>query len=142
MQQIREAGNTDSYSINSLSPDLGYSTTTQETADKRIENILKSKVDHLWVFEADNQIKGWIHLFTANRIASAPFAEIGGLVVSSKCRREGVGRRLVEYARQWAATNNLKIRVRCNAKRTDTHIFYKSVGFSSIKSQHIFEASL
>ena len=142
MAQIREAKKTDSEGINLLSLDLGYDIVSQEVANNRIVEILKSEIDNLWVFEEKNQIKGWIHLFIDNRVASSSFAEIGGLIVSSNNRREGIGKRLVEFAMQWAKANNLKIRVRCNAKRTDSHIFYKSVGFSSTKSQYIFEASL
>ncbi|NNG00406.1 MAG: GNAT family N-acetyltransferase [Desulfobacteraceae bacterium] len=79
---------------------------TRDVAEKRINDILESKTDHLWVFKADNQIKRWIHLFGANRVASDSFAEIGGLVVRSDCRREGIGRKLVERAMQWAETNH------------------------------------
>ncbi len=142
MTQIREAKKTDSKAISKLSLGLGYDIVSQEMAENRIGEILKSTNDNLWVFEEDQQIKGWIHLFLANRVASSSFAEIGGLIVSSNNRIEGIGKRLVEYAIQWAKANNLKIRVRCNEKRADSHIFYKSVGFSTKKLQHVFEASL
>jgi len=142
MSRIREATRNDSESINRLSQDLGYDIVSQSVAEERIKKIIESKIDYLWVFEDDNQIIGWIHIFLAQRVASASFVEIGGLVVASNYRRQGVGKRLVEYAVLWAKTRNLKIRVRCNEQRTDTQIFYESVGFSSTKTQHVFEISL
>ena len=142
MTKIREAKLTDSETINKLSIDLGYDIAPQEIADQRIGEILKSEIDNLWVYNENNQIKGWIHFFLANRVASSSFVEIGGLVVSSNCRKRGIGKQLVEHAMEWARTKNLKIRVRCNSKRNETHIFYNAIGFSNTKSQHIFEAKL
>ena len=142
MSKIREAKQTDSEAINKLSTDLGYDIVPQVIADQRISEILKSETDKLWIYKEENQIKGWIHIFVANRVASSSFTEIGGLVVSSNCRRKGIGKRLVAYAAKWSKVNKLKIRVRCNTKRTETHLFYKSVGFLNTKSQHVFESKL
>ncbi len=142
MSQISEAQKTDCEAIIELSLGLGYDTVSQEVAIGRINEILKSEIDNLWVYKEGDQIMGWIHVFKAKRVASASFAEIGGLVVSPIYRRQGVGKRLVEYALQWAKANNLKTRVRCNTKRSDTHNFYRAIGFSISKSQHIFEAGL
>ena len=142
MTKIREAKQVDSKAINIISIDLGYDIAPYDIADQRINNILKSKIDKLWVYSEDNQIKGWIHVFIANRVASSSFAEIGGLVVSSHFRRKGIGKHLAEHAMEWANINKLKIRVRCNTKRAETHLFYKAVGFSEIKSQHILESGI
>jgi len=139
MSHIRRANQTDSEIINQLSAGLGYDHVSRDIADKRLRKILKSDVDYLWVYEDDNQIRGWIHLFTALRVASSSFSEIGGLVVSENYRRKGIGQSLVHHAIKWAKLNNLKIRVRCNANREETHIFYKSIGMTQLKSQLIFE---
>ncbi|MCP3922166.1 MAG: GNAT family N-acetyltransferase [Desulfobacterales bacterium] len=138
MQQIREAIEKDFGDINSLINDLGY-TAPSEEAEKRLSRIMESNLDKLWIFEDDNQIKGWIHLFITNRVSSSSFAEIGGLVVAKNYRRKKAGKHLVEKAMEWAETKGLKIRVRCNIKRDETHTFYKSLGFSTKKSQHLFE---
>lgn len=139
--KIREAEKSDFYEINLLSEELGYEKVTQLEAEKRLAVILKSENDKLWVYEDNNRIKGWIHAFIARRAASDSFAEIGGLVVSSDFRRKGIGKALVETSMEWAKSNKIKIRVRCNSKRSDTHVFYRSIGFDQIKSQHVFEIS-
>ena len=90
-------------------------------------------------FFEDGLIKGWVHVFIANRVASSPFLEIGGLAVSSEFRREGIGRELVNYALKWANERNLKTRVRCNSKRMNAHDFYLAMGFTKAKEQYIFE---
>jgi len=139
---IRDAKPADMPAINRLSAELGYALAPQDVAGQRVADILGSEVDHLWVFEADNHIKGWIHLFVARRVASPPFAEIGGLVVSSDCRGKGIGRSLVTYAKAWAKTQGLIIRVRCNIKRNDAHLFYQKMGLSPKKKQIVFEADI
>jgi len=139
---IRDAKSTDVTEINKLSEALGYGDVTIEAAAYRLNTIINSSADKLWVYEDHNQLIGWIHLFVANRVASPSFVEIGGLVVSSDFRGSGIGRSLVEEAANWAKSKDLKIRVRCNVKRTETHKFYEAIGFKSTKSQHVFEGSL
>ena len=139
MPAVREAKIDDARAINELSRHLGYKPLTDNVLTDNLEAILTSKSDKLWIFEKENQILGWIHAFSANRVASAAFIEIGGMVVSPDARREGIGRRLVEQAKQWACERKQNLRVRCNIKREETHKFYESVGFVLSKSQNIFE---
>ncbi len=142
MSEIREATRNDSEAIIRLSKNLGYHAVSQSVAEERVNIIIESKIDNLWVFKDDNQTFGWIHTFLAQRVASAPFIEIGGLAVASDYRRQGVGKRLVENVVLWAKTYNLKTRVRCSEQRTDTHLFYKSLGFQNTKTQNVFEISI
>lgn len=139
MQQIREAVESDAAAINALNHDLGYDMGSQEEAVSRIKKIIVSEFDQLWVFEENTKILGWIHCFIAVRAASPPFAEIGGLVVSAEYRRKGIGKQLVEVARRWARTKDLKLRVRSNMERKESHHFYHQLGFSKIKTQHVYE---
>ena len=139
MPAVREAKIDDARVINKLSRHLGYKPLTDNVLTNNLETILTSKSDKLWIFEKENQILGWIHAFSANRVASAAFIEISGMVVSPDARREGIGRRLVHQAKQWAGEQKQNLRVRCNVKREETHKFYESVGFVLSKSQNIFE---
>lgn len=135
---IRKAVLADAIAINTISKELGYTTQSNDLTKNRIKIILESTVDELFVFE-DEQIKGWIHFFIANRVASSAFLEIGGLCVSSEFRREGVGRELINHALKWANSRELKTRVRCNSKRMIAHEFYLAAGFTKLKEQYIFE---
>ena len=136
MLSLRLAHIDDSASLNSVSADLGYDGLSDDEASRCLQNILNSKTDFVYVAESGGSIVGWIHVFYANRLASKGFYEIGGLVVSKNHRRDGIGKALVEYARQqhpgvW--------RVRCNSARSDAHGFYENIGFQKSKTQYVFE---
>ena len=75
----------------------------------------------------------------AKRIASASFVEIGGIVVDSDIRNKGIGKALIVEAKNWAVAKNIKLRVRCDSRREDTHRFYTSTGFKKLKNQDVFE---
>lgn len=135
---IRQAVIDDLNEIRTVSKELGYKDVSLDTAKYRLKTIIESDVDEIAVYD-DQQVKGWIHFFVANRVASPSFVEIGGLVVSSQFRREGIGTALVHHVIKWAHARGLKTRVRCNSKRDSAHNFYTSVGFSKSKEQFIFE---
>ncbi|KXO09034.1 GCN5-related N-acetyltransferase [Moritella sp. JT01] len=142
MTNIRMARLQDSDSINALSLHLGYEIATQLVAEERLQCLIDSSNDDVWVFEDAGIILGWIHVYKAHRLASAAFFEIGGLVVTPEARNKGIGRQLVEFACEQAQNQNIALRVRCNAKRQDTHEFYERMGFITTKSQHVFEMYL
>ena len=142
MPQIREAKLHDSEVINRLSENLGYEFISQEDANRNIGEIIDSENQKLWLSDEDNQVVGWIHIFKANRVASRPFCEIGGLVVSSEHRRKGIGSGLVKHAIEWSKLHGLPLRVRSNTKRNNTIEFYQSQGFILKKSQNVLEISL
>ena len=139
MTNIRLAKLEDCGAINMLSSSLGYQPLSADEALHNLRALLDSDIDKVWVAVADDHIVAWIHVFIARRIASAPFCEIGGIVVSPDCRRTGLGRQLVEYAKQWAANLRMPLRVRCNTSREDARRFYEAQGLSLLKQQNIFE---
>lgn len=139
MMTVREAVIGDAPAINELSRCLGYAALNEDVLMLNFGHILAASSDKLWVCEQEKKIVGWIHVFSAYRVASRPTIEIGGLVVDRASRRQGLGRKLVAQARQWAGEQNRSLRVRCNTSREDTHKFYESVGFVLSKSQNVFE---
>ncbi len=133
---VRLASDTDSVSINKVSEHLGYFQLSSAEAVKKLQELLNSNQDQVFVAEHNGLIIGWLHLFYARRLASDNFWEIGGLVVSPDGRGHGVGRALVQYAQD---KNSGTFRVRCNEKRLDAHKFYESIGFDSSKVQRVFQ---
>lgn len=141
-EMIREAAESDCDSINELSEYLGYGPVTNETARVWIHELLNADNDKLLIFESDVGNIGWIHASVTYRVASPPFIEISGLVVAPEFRRKGVGTELVKSVEAWANSLKLKVRVRSNLIREETHGFFESLGFIKSKSQHVFEKSL
>ena len=133
---IRSASESDAEGINKVSEHLGYSKLSSTEYTIKLQELLSSTQDQMFVAEWQGRIIGWLYLFYARRLASDNFFEIGGLVVSPESRDHGVGRALVQYAQ---AKNLGKFRVRCNEKRLDAHKFYESIGFDSIKVQRVFQ---
>ena len=139
MPEIRKARLDDSDALHRLSAVLGYADSGAPAARARLEAILENSDERVWVFEDTTGIHGWIHVFTARRLASPAFAEIGGLVVDDARRREGIGRQLVARAQRWAGRRDLTLRVRCNATRDEANRFYADLGFACCKTQKIHE---
>lgn len=139
MTTVREASIRDADGISQVSSCLGYTQSSTEESKKRLEEVLASDTDIVWIYQDGTKIKGWIHLFVALRLASEKFAEIGGLVVDQSHQRSGIGRKLVETAIKWSEQNNLSLRVRCNSEREGAHKFYKSLGFKVQKTQIVHE---
>jgi GNAT superfamily N-acetyltransferase len=123
-----------------LSEQLGYSATSADIL-RRIHAILDSSSDAAYVaLVEDHLVVGWIHVFYTLRLETAPFCEIGGLVVHEEWRGKGIGGALVEHAKIWTGTKGIDIlRVRSNVIREDAHNFYLGQGFLKLKQQAVFE---
>ena len=139
---IRRAHIDDLSELNNLCIELGYNSVVGEVKN-RLEKIQNSQSDIILVAVEKEMVVGWIHVFRALRLESEPFAEIGGLVVSSKQRGKGVGKALVNEAEKWVKENGLiNIRVRSRTSRKMTRQFYEREGYIAIKEQNVFEKSL
>lgn len=139
---IRKIIEQDAAAIARLSGQLGYSATPSAMA-VRIRAINNSKDHCSYAAMADQEWVGWIHGCYTLRLESDAFVEIGGLVVAEQFRGKGIGLMLIEQVAQWAREKDVsRLRVRCNTKRTDTHAFYRHIGFREAKEQKIFDRNL
>ena len=128
--------------IMNLSAQLGY-TTSLEMTMQSIAAIQKHPDHDAFVIMADGTVAGWTHVIYVLQLESPSICEIRGLVVDERFRRKGVGRLLVEQAKQWSLQRGSKrLRLRCNTKRAEAHIFYTDLGFEEIKQQKVFEINL
>lgn len=135
---IRNAIPDDAGAIFQLTSELGYATSL-ETVSSQLENLLSSEEQKVQLFEHLEQPAGWIQFGKTFRVGSEPFVEITGLVVSKRFRRLGIATALVNQAMTYAASEKMKLRVRCNSHRADAHGFYRSLGFTVCKEQTVFE---
>jgi len=139
---IREMIANDSKAVNTLSEQLGYPLSIEQTL-QNVNRVLQSKDHTAFVAEYENKIVGWIGASQAIMIEVMPHCEINGLVIDQDHRGMGIGKLLVEKVKQWAREkNNSKIGLHCNVKRTEAHLFYVHLGFAEIKQQKNFVTNI
>lgn len=143
---VRPGKREDAQAIALIASVLGYNEKIdQSLAIKRLERLLNSDNDQIWVAElhdgvgSDSKLVGWLHAQHAFRMASVDFIEILGLSVSTDARLQGAGRLLVEQAKNWALNEHIALRVRTNDIRDTAKKFYSSLGFSLTKKQSVFQ---
>ncbi|MCA0238006.1 MAG: GNAT family N-acetyltransferase [Bacteroidetes bacterium] len=125
-----------------LTGQLGYPSGAV-AMQQRIAAVLDHPDHCLYVALADERVVGWIHGFYTLTLESGPFVAIAGLVVDENCRRSGVGKALVRQVAAWPAAQRCgRVRVRCNAVRTESHWFYQALGFREVKEQKVFDWAL
>ena len=139
---IRTVTPQDATGIAALSVELGYSFPAAQTA-AHIALLQQSNYDQVYVAVVDEQVIGWIHIFYAVRLECGLFCEIGGLIVGRDHQGKGLGKLLVNKAKEWCLSRGCSIlRVRSNVKRTDAHEFYQAMGFQKSKQQQVFVMDL
>jgi len=106
--------------------------------------VLKTRPDHLVIVAVlDGAIGGWLHAQATEALESGFRAEIVGLVVAERFRRRGVGRRMMKEVEAWAVAQGAPVLVvRSNVRRTESHVFYPSLGFAVNKTQTVFHKRL
>jgi N-acetylglutamate synthase-like GNAT family acetyltransferase len=136
--QLRIANKYDAPAITELTHQLGYPVTVEQTL-KNLECLLNDESGKIIVAVEDEEVIGWIHVYRAVRLESNPFCELGGLVIADKKRNRGIGKLLVDAAREWCIAQKTPwLKVRSNTKRDDAHRFYLNAGFAEIKVQKVF----
>ena len=139
---IRDATLSDSAEIAALTTQLGYPTDA-DAITGRLAKIAGQREQLVLVAVLENTVAGWLQAHACEVIESGFRAEILGLVVGQSCRRQGVGRRLVERAEQWAIEIGAEtLVVRSNTKRVESHSFYPALGFQASKTQAVYRKRL
>ena len=136
---IRPATAADASRIAALSGELGYPSHPADIAS-RLARLMVSDTDLVVVAERPEAgVVGWIHAAEQERLESGRHCEILGLVVGGTARGGGVGRALVTAVQSWAAARGLpEVTVRSNIARAESHPFYERLGFTRIKTQHVY----
>ena len=139
---VREMLEEDAAQVNSLSAQLGYPLSIDQTFEN-IRAVLQSKKHTAFVAVHKNRVIGWIGAAQIIMIEVMPHCEINGLVIDEQFRGVGVGKLLIEKVSQWAKENrNDKLTLHCNIKRKEAHLFYERIGFKEMKQQKYFEIKI
>ena len=139
---IREITPVDAGAATNLSAELGYPVHPDDMR-QRIQSFLKMPDHAVYVACVSGSVVGWIDAGIVHHLQAESRAEIGGLVVSSAARSQGIGRLLVERVEQWARQNGLgSIVVRSQIIRDDAHRFYLREGYQRTKTSAVFTKHL
>ncbi|PZR76779.1 MAG: GNAT family N-acetyltransferase [Chthoniobacterales bacterium] len=137
----RRATKDDAAAIAALAEELGYSSSAREI-NSRLRKLTDSDLI-LVAVDDDNRLLGFIQGHTLCVIEAGFRVEILGLVVSSRARRAGLGKRLVAEVEDWARTSGAEaVLVRSNTKRVESHLFYPALGYQTIKTQSVYKKAL
>ena len=138
MQVTRKANRDDFYGIKDVAKFLGYTPLDDLETKRKLQALLDSSSDEVYVFEIDHTIVGWIHVRKMEHLASKDFYEIINIVIDHKMQRRGIGRNLVRYVLK---KHNANFRVRSNKERMSANKFYKALGFTVTKAQNVYDLS-
>jgi GNAT superfamily N-acetyltransferase len=139
---IRPMHSDDMAIVAALNQELGYSGAV-DAMRARFEAISRRPEQGLFVAVLESHVAGWVHVQGHQSLESGAFAEISGLVVAAHARRHGLGRSLVERAKQWAAERGYScLRVRSNVARDEAHKFYPALGFRLTKTSHNYQVEV
>ncbi|MBF9002527.1 GNAT family N-acetyltransferase [Vibrio nitrifigilis] len=128
--------------IHSLTSQLGYHA-DQEQSRQWLHQMLHSDSHAVFVAKRDELTLGWVAVEKRLFLESGFKAEITGLVVADVERRAGIGRALVEQAKEWATVHGLtELVVRSNISREHSHLFYQRIGFHHQKTAHQYQMEL
>lgn len=133
----------DAPAVAALSAQLGYPLLPQMIVD-RLTGLFQEPAHGCFVAEVNGAVAGWVHVFGVFLLTSPQFfAEIGGLVVQTTARRQGIGRTLMAQAETWAREHGFaEVRLRSGLHRTDAHEFYRSIGYELAKTSHMFRKTI
>lgn len=128
--------------VRSLCGEMGYEVSAEDLAT-RFKFILQREDHALLVAVVDSKIAAWAHVSLTPALSDRERAEINGLVVGKKVRKQGVGRVLNAACEDWAREKRCQvIRVRSQAMREGAHEFCVSLGYELRKIQNVFTKEL
>jgi GNAT superfamily N-acetyltransferase len=141
--RVRSAVPADAAAVARLSGQLGYPVAAQPVA-ARLESLAASEAQAVYVAtNGRDEVVGWVHGAEQMLVEAGPRCEILGLVVDEMARRGGIGRQLVEAIERWARARSLpEMSVRSAVTRAESHPFYEQLGYSRVKSQHVYRKRL
>lgn len=139
---IREVSTDDAGEICAIcGEDLGYPCDLSLVMEK-IKNIDANR-EAVYVALINEIVVGFIHVEKYDILYSETMANILGLAVKETCRHNGIGKKLLHTAEEWAAENKIKaMRLNSGISRTDAHDFYRHLGYNSENEQIRFEKRL
>lgn len=133
---IRDAMASDATALTGLNTTaMGYDYPLEKTA-KKLEALLNSGRDKILVAEQDGRLVGYLHLEDYDVLYNDHLNNIMGIAVDPSCRRQGIGKALLEAGEAWAKEQGAEgIRLSSGESRVGAHAFYRALGYEGNKMQ-------
>jgi GNAT superfamily N-acetyltransferase len=127
---VRAARTSDAAALATLMCELGYETSTAQM-EARLRNIASDPSYRTFVAVTKETVRGMIGTFARYSFEHNDLSgRILALVVSSKPRRNGIGRQLIATAEDDFARRNIqRIAVNTRFEREQAHQFYEALGY-------------
>lgn len=140
---IRQATISDAIAIQILNRDeMNYDCSIELTTEK-LNKLLNSQSDKIFVAVWDNNVVGYIHANNYELIFAPQWKNIMSIAVSSQHKRKGIGKALMNAVEQWAKDEGASaLHLVSGETRLGAHEFYKKCGFVSKKKQLNFKKDL
>jgi GNAT superfamily N-acetyltransferase len=139
---IRKMAPSDASDAAELSLELGYSVPV-DVMEARLRGFARMGGHVVYAACLQDRVVGWIDVGIVHHLQSPPYGEIGGLIVSGNHRGRGIGRKLVDQAEEWIASQKVTtVLVRSQIAREAAHSFYLRLNFSRLKTSAVFTKSL
>ena len=141
--EIRLATLDDVPQLTGLAAQLGYPTAEADMA-WRLAELLQEANHAVWVAtQPQGDVVAWLHLYVHRSLLANPMAMVGGLVVDSTQRRQGIGRMLMLHAEAWGRAHGCEaVYLKSNITREGARQFYESLGYITVKTQYALRKEL
>lgn len=138
--KIRECCVDDAKYIQELNcNEMGYDYSIEDTKLK-LESLLVSKKDKIFVAVLDDIVVGYIHASNYDVVYAPNMKNIMGIAVSSAYRRNRIGEALLRKIEEWAKESGAKgLRLVSSSTRVGAHEFYRHMGYDGGKQQLNFK---
>ena len=120
-------------------------------ADSLVPEMIVAQVKHcrervsgeLFLALNDTEIIAYLQMAEMSLVGFSPAAEIAALLVHTDLRGQGIGTKLIEYAREWAFSRGLtRLMLSSQLHRTEAHALYRRCGFTLWKQSAFFVMAL
>ena len=140
---IRDAVVEDAPAIAQLNRDgMGYDYPVERTREK-LRACLGNPSHKILVAESEGVVVGYVHLEDYDTLYADSLKNILGIAVAESCRRQGVGKALLQAGEEWAAsTGAAGVRLVSGESRKGDHAFYQTLGYTGNKLQRNFKTLL
>ena len=129
---IREACEEDSFQLVHLLAELGYPVTVEFVA-QQLRTFAEGRLGWMFVAAEGETIVGLVsyHQYPFYHMPGL-YGRVTGLVVDDRYRRQGIGKKLMDFIEQFAREQGA-VRMELNSayRRVEAHAFYESLGYGS-----------